>query len=98
MSSFEIQMLFGWPAIILALGFALAGIFFKQWILSLAGAILFVLPGWYVGHYFGLSMILPLLIFGSAYAIYKNKILLAFLFIAPILVVIVWLGFFVLTQ
>ena len=98
MSAILMQIVFGWPAILLSLGLALAGILFKKWNLTLVGAILFLLPGWSVGQYFSLSLLLPLLMFGSAYAIYKGKIYLAFLLILPILIVIARLGYLVLTQ
>ncbi len=98
MFDFLIPMLFGWPAIILSLGFALAGIVFKRSALSLVSAVLFLAPAWYIGHYFAFSIILPLFFLGSAYAISKNKIVMAFLFIVPVLIVVGRLGFLVLTQ
>ncbi len=98
MFDFLIPMLFGWPAIILSLGFALAGIVFKRPALSLVSTVIFLAPAWYIGHYFAFSIMLPLFLPGSAYAISKNKIGIAFLLIVPVLIVIGRLGLLVLTQ
>jgi len=98
MPDFLIPMLFGWPMIILSLGFAFAGILLKRRTLSLVGAVLFLPPAWYLGLYTAFSLILPLFLFGSAYAVSKGKIVLAFLLIVPVLIVVGWLGFLVLTQ
>ena len=98
MSAILTQILFGWSTILLSIGFALGGILFKKWNLTLVGAILFLLPGWYIGQYFSLSLFLPLLMFASTFAIHKGKIFLAFLFIIPILIVIARLGYLVLMQ
>jgi len=98
MPDFLIPMLFGWPMIILSLGFTFAGILFKRRALSLVGAVLFLPPAWYLGLYFAFSIILPLFLFGSTYAVSKGKFVLAFLLTVPVLIVTGWLGFLVLTQ
>jgi len=98
MPDFLIPMLFGWPMIILSLGFAVAGILLKRRTLSLVGAVLFLSPAWYLGLYFAFSVILPLFLFGSTYAVSKEKFVLAFLLTVPVLIVTGWLGFLVLTQ
>jgi len=98
MIDFIIPMIFGWPMIILSLGFAFAGILFKKPTLSIVGGVLFLPPAWYLSLYFSLSIILPAFIFGSSYAISKNKMGLALLLIAPVLIATGWLGFLVLIQ
>lgn len=44
------------------------------------------------------GLIFPLLYLGAAWALRKNRIWIAGLFIIPILIVIGWLGFLVITQ
>jgi len=98
MPDFLIPMLFGLPMIILSLGFSFAGILLKRGALSLAGAVLFLPPAWYLSLYSAFFLILPLFLFGSTYAVSKGKFGLAFLLIVPVLVVAGWLGFLVPTQ
>jgi len=98
MLDFLIPMFFGWPMISLSLGFTFAGILLKRRALSLVGAVLFLPPAWYLGLYFAFSLTLPLFLFGSSYAVSKEKFVLAFLLIVPVLIVTGWLGFLVLTQ
>ena len=98
MTDFLIPMLFGWPMISLSLGFTFAGILLKRSTLSLVGAVLFLPPAWYLSLYSAFSLILPLCLFGSAYAVSKGKSGLAFLLIVPILLVTSWLAYIVLTQ
>ena len=98
MLDFLIPMFFGWPMIIISLGFAFAGIMLKRRALSLIGAVLFLPPTWYLGLYFAFSLILPLFLFGSAYAVSNGKSALAFLLIVPVLIAAGWLAFLILTQ
>ena len=93
-----IPMLFGWPAIFLSVGFALAGILFKRYSLSLVGGVLILPATWYLGHYTVLFLGLPLFLFGAAYETSKNRTRLAFLFFVPALILIGALGLVVLTQ
>jgi hypothetical protein len=93
-----IQIIFGWPAMLLSLGFAFAGILSKRWSLSLLSAILFVLPGWYLSHYTLVFALIPLCIFGSAFAIWNNKQALASLLIVPVFIFLIALAIVVLSQ
>jgi hypothetical protein len=93
-----IQMFLGWPAMILSLVFAVVGIVLKRSDLSSAGAVLLLPPAWYLSHYSLAFAILPLLLFGSAYAVFKNMTVRAILLIVPVLIAIAGLGIFVLTQ
>lgn len=93
-----IPMFFGWPAIIVSLGLALVGILSQKWEYSTAGAIFLLPPAWYLSHYSLIYVILPLLIFGSAYAVSKGKPTRAFILVVPVLVAIGGLGIVVLTQ
>lgn len=93
-----IQIFFGWPAMILSLMFAIAGILLKQTALSVIGAILFVLPGWYLSHYSVWFAVAPICLFGSAYAIWKNKSALASWLVAPQVILMVAIAIVVLSQ
>ena len=93
-----IQMFLGWPAILLSLGLALAGILSKKSLVSLPGGIFFLPPAWYLSHYSVVFMVLPLLLFGSAYALSRNRIAGAVLFIIPVFIAMAGLGIVVLTQ
>jgi hypothetical protein len=93
-----LQMFFGWPAMILSLVFAICGVIFKRTALSVVAALLFLLPGWYLSHYSLLFALVPLCIFGSAYASQKNRYALASLLIVPQLVFLIALAIVVLTQ
>lgn len=93
-----IQVFFGWPAMIVSLLFAIAGILLKRVFLSVIGAVLFVLPGWYLSHYSPVFAVIPICLFASAYAIRKNKSALASWLVAPQVVVMVAIAIVVLTQ
>jgi hypothetical protein len=93
-----IPMFFGWPAILLSVGFALTGIFLKRHSLSIVSGVLILLPAWYLGHYSVLFLSLPLFLFGAGYEISRGRAALAYLLVAPALVLIGALGVVVLTQ
>ena len=90
---------FGWPAIIVSTLLAFAGLLFKKanW-LTIAGVI-FLPFTYYLSN--GLRnplVIMPLLLFASAFAIRKGKTGLAWLLLAPLVIVVLWLAFVVLNQ
>ena len=93
-----IQTFLGWPAMILSLGLALAGILLKKAVLSLISAVLFVGPAWYLSHYSLVLGSLPFFLLLSAQAISKNKIVLASLSVIPVMLVMGTLGYAVLNQ
>jgi hypothetical protein len=94
---FLIQFL-GWPAMILSLVFAFAGILFKSSGISSLGAILLLGPAWYLSHYSIIFMVMPLLLFSAAYAVSKRMVSRAVLLIVPVFAAIAGLGLVVLTQ
>lgn len=98
MLEFLIQTFVGWPAMILSLGLALAGILFKKPSLAVISAILFLAPAWYLSNYSIFLGSLPFFILLSAQAISRNKILLAALAILPVLLVMGALGYVVINQ
>ena len=93
-----IQTFLGWPAMLAAIGLALAGILFKKSKLTGMGAVLFMGPAWYLAHYTILFYTLPLMFLLSAYLTSKGRATLAFLSILPIVLFLGWLGYVVLTQ
>jgi hypothetical protein len=98
MLEFLIQTFVGWPAMILSLGLALAGILFKKPGLAVISAILFLAPAWYLSNYSVFLGSLPLFLLLSAQAISRNQIVLAVLSVIPVLVVMGALGYVVLSQ
>jgi hypothetical protein len=93
-----IQIFLGWPAILFSLGLAIAGILSRKPVTTLMGAVLFLPPTWYLSHYSVIFWLLPILLFGSAYAISRDKVRLAFLLMIPALVATAGLGMVVLSQ
>ena len=95
------QIVFGWPAIITSLVLSAAGILFRRPFLVALGAVFFIAPALYLSGYpairwFGL--LLPVCLFGAAYAVRKKKPVIAWLLTLPALVASVWLAYLVLTQ
>lgn len=93
-----IQTFLGWPAMILSLLFAVTGILLKKPGLSLVSAALFLAPGWYLSNYSLVLGSLPFFLLLSAYAIYRDKIVLASLSMIPVVLVMGTLGYVVLNQ
>lgn len=93
-----LQTFLGWPAMIVSLLFALAGILLKKPGLSLVSAALFLAPAWHLSHYSIVLGSLPFFLLLSAQAIARNKVLYAFLSIIPVLLVMGTLGYVVLNQ
>ena len=93
-----VQTFLGWPAMILSLLFAVAGILLKKSSLSLFSAVIFLAPAWYLSHYSFLLGSLPFFLLLSARAVSKNKIALASLAILPVVIVMGTLGYVVLNQ
>ena len=101
MSDILVQIIFGWPFIIVSLLVSLIGLSTKRpWLLA-ASAILFAPFSYYLSGWpgvRGLAFTLPLFLAGAAYAIHKQKIWPAWLFTLPAFLVSGWIAFLVLTQ
>jgi hypothetical protein len=94
-----VQIIFGWPAIIASILLSIAGVWLKKPALLVAGGIVCIPFTYYISSGFRLpTLVLPLFQFGSAYAIQRQKYLLAGLLIAPLVIVSTLLAYFVLTQ
>lgn len=92
------QLFFGWPAMILSLVLAISGLLFRKPIVTGISVGLFLLPAWYLSHYSGIIILVPFFLAGSTYAIYKNKDVLAFMLMIPLMIVIGLVGMAVLMQ
>jgi len=90
---------FGWPAIIASILLAIAGLLMKKPRLLVIAGVVFLPFTYYLSN--GLRnplVIMPFLLFASAFAIRRQNTRLAWLLLAPLLIVTLWLAFVVLTQ
>ena len=95
------QIVFGWPSIITSLVLSVAGLLAKRPLLVALGGVFFLGPALYLGGYpaigwFGL--LLPVGLFGAAFALRQKKPWIAWLLVLPALIASVWLAILVLTQ
>jgi hypothetical protein len=93
-----IQILFGWPAIITSILLSIAGVWLKKPDLLIVAGIVYIPFTYYLSGMFIPAVVLPLFQFGSAYAVSRQKNLLAWLLLAPIVMIAVLLAYAVLTQ
>jgi hypothetical protein len=90
---------FGWPAIIISILLSLAGVLMKRPnLLMIAGIICIPFTYYLSGGFRNPAVIMPFFLFGAAFAIHRQKNRLAWLLIAPLLIVSMWLASVVLTQ
>lgn len=93
-----VQIIFGWPAIITSILLSIAGVALKKPALLVAAGIVCIPFTYYLSGFRTPAVILPLFQFGSAYAIRREKNLIAWLLIAPLVIIAVILAYVVLTQ
>jgi hypothetical protein len=93
-----IQIIFGWPAIIASIFLSVVGVSLKKPALLVAAGIICIPFTYYLSGFRTPAVILPLFQFGSAYAISRQKTLIAWLSIAPLIIIAVMLAYAVLTQ
>ncbi len=96
-----VQIIFGWPAIITSLLLSIAALLRrKPWLLIVGGVI--VIPfSWYLSGYPMIStpaILLPLFQFGAAWALLREKKVLAWLLLAPLMIIMTFLLVIVLAQ
>jgi hypothetical protein len=96
-----VQIIFGWPVILLSLAVSVAGILKKRSWLLVVGGVLCVpftlyLSGW-PGIRF-LAFLLPVFQLGAAWAVHGNRKAIAWSLLLPLASVIVILAIIVLTQ
>jgi hypothetical protein len=94
-----VQIVFGWPAIIIAILLSLAGVWQKKPGLLIASAIVSVPFTYYVSNGFRSPLVLlPVLELGAAFALKRQANRIAWLLTAPLLIVAAVLAYTVLTQ
>jgi hypothetical protein len=98
MTDVIVQIIFGWPAIISSILLSIAGVWLKKPTLLVVAGIVCIPFTYYLSGYRTPAVILPLFQFGSAYAIRREKDLIAWLLIAPLVIIAVILAYVVLTQ
>jgi len=99
MTELLVQIIFGWPAVITSILLSIAGILLKKPALLVASGIICMPFTYYISNGFrNPAAFLPLFQFASAYALTRQRELLAWLLIAPLIVVSVALAYAVLTQ
>ena len=102
MTEILVQTILGWPALIASLLAWVAGLVTKKFILVMsAGIIILPFAFFYLGAYLGsgwLGLLFSLGHFASAIAVRQNKMLLAWLLLAPYTLFVGMLAYIVLTQ
>jgi hypothetical protein len=101
MPDIVVQIIFGWPAIITSLLVSIAGLVLrKPWLLVVGGVI--VIPfAWYLSGYPAIrasAILLPVFQFISAWALRRERKILAWLLLVPLAITIVFLAIVVLSQ
>jgi len=100
-SDLLIQIVFGWPFIILSLLVSLVGLITKRYWLLLTGAVLFAPFSYYLSGAPGIREIgfaFPLFQAGAAFAVRANKMILAWILALPVFLISASIAFVVLTQ
>lgn len=88
MSNILIPIIFGLPLALVSFGLSLFGLIRKRYWFLVAGAILILPSSYYLSGAPGsyrLPLLLPLFLLGSAYAVYKNKMNIAWILFVPLL-------------
>lgn len=99
MTDLIVQIVFGWPAIITSIFLSVAGVWLKNpRVLVAAGVIGIPFAAYLTAASHLPGLLLPLFQFGSAYAITRQKMLIAWLLITPMIVAATVLASVVLTQ
>lgn len=98
MTDIIVQIIFGWPAIITSILLSIAGVWLKKPGLLVAAGIVCIPFTYYLSGFRTPAVVLPLFQFGSAFAVTRQKTLIAWLLITPIVIIAVMLAYVVLTQ
>jgi hypothetical protein len=94
-----VQIIFGWPAIIMSILLSIAGVSLnKPTFLVAAGFVSIPFAAYLTAASSYPGLLLPFFHFGSAYAVKRQKALFAWLLIVPMMIVSVMLAYVVLTQ
>lgn len=99
LSDLLIQMIFGWPMIVVSILLSIAGAGRKKpAFLVAAGVIGIPFAAYFTAASQLPGLLLPAFQMGAAYSVKRQKDLLAWLLIAPMIFVAVWLAYAVLSQ
>lgn len=99
MTEILVQIIFGWPAIITSTLLSITGARLKRpALLVMAGIVIIPFTYYLSGGFRSPAVVLPFCQFGSAYAISRQNQRLAWILIAPLIIVSVVLAFVVLMQ
>ena len=98
MTDILVQVIFGWPAILTSIFLSVAGVWLKRPALLIAAGIVCIPFTYYLSGIRTPAVVLPLFQFGSAYAVRREKNVLAWLLLVPLIVIAVLLAYLVLTQ
>jgi hypothetical protein len=101
MSELLVQIIFGWPVILLSLAITVAGILKKwPWMVALGGALCipftFYLFGFTYLRY--LAFLLPFFQFGAAWAVRAGRKILPWILLVPLTGILIILAIIVLSQ
>lgn len=101
MSDVLVQIIFGWPVILLSLAVTVAGILKKwPWMVALGGALCFPFTVYLYGftylHYF--AFLLPFFQFGAAWAVWAGRKILPWILLLPLASILIILAIMVLSQ
>ncbi len=95
-------MVFGWPAVVVSMGLAAAGIGLRKPVLLVVSAVLVAPLSLYLSGaagWFALTgPVIPLSLFASAYAVKRDLSWLAWCSLAPFAGVAVWLAVIVISE
>lgn len=101
MLDFLLTLLVGWPAILVTLILAVIGLLRNNYRFLLGAAILAFPFSWYLGGFPSISspaFLLPLLLFGSSYLMFRGREMLAWLMAIPFFLAILLLFYVVSAQ
>ena len=99
MTEVFVQTIFGWPAIITTILLSITGVVLKKPVLLAIAGIICIPFTYYISNGFRTPvLLLPLFQFASAYAITRQRNVIAWLLIAPLVMVSATLAYAVLTQ
>jgi hypothetical protein len=101
MLDFLLALLVGWPAILVTLILAVIGLLRNNYRFLLGAAILAFPFSWYLGGFPSISspaFLLPLLLFGSSYLMFRGREMLAWLMAIPFFLAILLLFYVVSAQ
>ena len=101
MLDFLLILLVGWPAIVITLILAITGLLRSDYRFLVAAAILAFPFAWYLSGFPAVrspAFLLPLLLFGSGYLMYKQREMLAWFVAIPFFLAILLLFYVIVAQ